>query len=135
MPDSPLLPFAEQYRELVKPAFGTRVDNDLATGVDLVAQARDYATRGKPEFVIAYLVALPANEMGEDEKRELLAQAFEQRADQTDALAARYDAEYHRPFPLMGIEANRDRQRARQVRQGKMIKPYAKAPKPLDMQQ
>ncbi len=129
---NPALPaFAEQYASLVKAAFAEQVNRDAAAGQDLVARAREYAERGKPEFVLAYLVVA---DLPDAEKRALLADAFERRAESAERYAAAMDAEHHRPFPLIGIEARKDRSMARQVRQGKMIKPYARASKPLTMQ-
>ncbi len=128
----PALPaFAEQYASLVKAAFAEQVNRDAAAAQDLVARAREYAERGKPEFVLAYLVVA---DLPDAEKRALLADAFERRAESAERYAAAMDAEHHRPFPLIGIEARKDRSMARQVRQGKMIKPYARASKPLTMQ-
>ncbi len=128
----PAMPtFAAQYASLVKAAFAEQVNREAAAGQDLVARAREYAERGKPEFVLAYLVVA---ELPDAEKRTLLADTFERRAETSERYAAAMDAEHHRPFPLIGIEARKDRSMARQVRQGKMIKPYARASKPLAMQ-
>ncbi len=127
--DSPA--FNEQYAGLVKDAFRQQVARDRAAGADLVERAHDFAERGKPEFVLGYLMATA---LSESEKREMLAHAFERRADLAERTAAALDAEHHRPFPLIGLEARKDRSMARQVRQGKMIRPYARASKPLGMQ-
>ena len=133
MADAPAeLPrFAEQYASLVKPAFAEQVERDRAGGQDLEERARDYAERGKPEFVLAFLMVV---DLAETARRELLAHAFERRAEIMEQRAAALDAEHHRPFPLIGIEARKDRGMARSVRLGKMIRPYARASKPLTMQ-
>jgi hypothetical protein len=128
MPDETLPAFNDQYGALVKDAFRDHVNSEGLTGVALVERARDYAERGKPEFVLAYLAVA---ELPDEEKRELLASAFEQRANNSERKAAELDAEHHRPFPLIALEARRDRQMARQIRQGKPIKPYARAARPL----
>jgi hypothetical protein len=122
--------FDTQYASLVKEPFRQQVERDRAAGADLLAQAREYAGRGKPEFVLAYLVGLA---LPDPEKRDLLASAFERRAEISEQTAAALDAEHHRPFPLIGIEARKDRTLARQIRAGKMINPYARAARPLNM--
>jgi hypothetical protein len=130
MADTPaaLPPFAEQYGPLVKEAFRTYVAQVRAAGEDLVTRARTDAARGKPDLVLALLCE---STLDDGAKRELLAQAFEQRADMAEAKAMALSAEHDRPFPLIGLEARKDRTMARQVRQGKPIRPYARAPKPL----
>lgn len=131
MPEADMPEFSAQYHVLVKEVFREQVARDSAAGVDLVGRARDYAERGKPDFVLAYLVAAVLDDA---EKREVLAQAFEHRAVMAEQKAVALDDEHHRPFPLIGLEARKDRSMARQVRTGKMIRPYARAPKPLGMQ-
>jgi hypothetical protein len=130
MTDTPaaLPSFTEQYGALVKAAFQVYVAKVRAAGEDLMVRARTDAARGKPDLVLALLCASDADDAT---KRELLAQAFEQRADMAEATAVALSAEHDRPFPLIGLEARKDRTMARQVRQGKMIRPYARAPKPL----
>jgi hypothetical protein len=124
-------PFNEQYGELVKEAFRAYVERARAAGEDLAVRAREDAARGKPDFVLALLCECA---MDDAEKREVLAQAFEQRAARSEAAARDLDAEHHRSFPLIALEARKDRTMARQVRAGKMIRPYARAPKPLTTQ-
>lgn len=123
--------FNTQYGELVKEVFRAHVAQQHPTASDLLELARTAGARGKPDFVLAYLIVL---DLADDAKRELLAQAFERRAELTEQKAAALDAEHHRPFPLLGVEARKDRTMARQVRQGKMIRPYARAPKPIGVQ-
>lgn len=130
-PPTELPVFDVQYAELVKDAFRESLERDRAAGADLVARAREYAERGKPEFVLTYLMAV---ELSSAEKRELLAHAFERRAALAEERAIAMEAAHARPFPLIGIEARKDRTMARQVRQGKMIRPYARAAKPLNVQ-
>ncbi len=124
-------PFTEQYGGLVKEAFQAYVERAREAGEDLLARAQADAERGKPDFVLALLCAI---DLDDTAKRELLAAAFERRAALAEATAVALDNEHHRPFPLIGLEARKDRTMARQVRQGKMIRPYARAPKPLGMQ-
>jgi len=123
--------FDAQYGTLVKEVFRDHVAHERAGGADLAERARHYVKRGKPDFVLAYLVE---TDLGNGEKRELLAQAFERRAEMAEGKAAAMDAEFARPFPLIGLEARKDRTMARQVREGRMIRPYARAPRPLGMQ-
>lgn len=127
----PMPRFDEQYGSLVKDAFRGYVEHARAEGADLLDRARADAARGKPDLVLACLIAL---DLSDDEKREMLARAFERRAELAEATAQQLDDEHHRPFPLIGLEARKDRSMARQVRQGKMIRPYARAPKPLTTQ-
>lgn len=129
--ETALPPFNAQYGPLVKEAFRDYVAQQHATAPDLLELARTDSARGKPDFVLAYLIVL---DLPDAAKRELLALAFERRAELTEQKAAALDAEHHRPFPLLGIEARKDRTMARQVRQGKMIRPYARAPKPIGVQ-
>ena len=131
MPETSLPDFDAQYGALVKDVFQEQTARSLAAGEDLVALARAHAARGKPDFVLAYLVTatLPS-----DEKRQILAQAFEQRALDAERIATTMSAEHARPFPLIILEARKDRTMAQQVRNGKMIRPHARAPKPISMQ-
>ena len=126
-----LPPFTEQYGGLVKDAFREYVARAQADGADLVTRARDDAARGKPDLALALLCAV---DLPESEKREVLASAFERRATLSEATAAHLSDEHNRPFPLISLEARKDRTMARQVRAGKMIRPYARAPKPISTQ-
>jgi hypothetical protein len=127
-PASDLPEFNEQYGALVKGAFQEYVTRLRVEGVDLAVRAEADAGRGKPDFVLALVLA---TELPDPAKRDLLARAFERRAELTLAKAADLEAEHNRPFPLIGLEARKDRAMAKQVRAGKMIRPYARAPKPL----
>ncbi len=114
--------FATQYRPLLREAFVAIVRDEQAAGADPVAQARIFAERGKPDFVLAYLLVSP---LGDDEKRELYAQAHERRAAFIEQRAKEFDRQFHRPFPLLGSEAAKDRAIARQIRAGRAVKPGA----------
>lgn len=124
-------PFTEQYGGLVKDAFRDYAARVKGEGADPVERARADAERGKPDLVLALLCVA---ELPDSEKREVLAHAFERRADIAEATATQLSDEHNRPFPLIGLEARKDRSMARQVRAGKMIRPYARAPKPLNTQ-
>ncbi len=131
MPDSSLQDFSTQYHSLVKDVFQAIVAQSRQKGEDPVQRATDYAALGKPDFVLAFLIDA---EMPDAAKRELLASAFEKRALLSEQTALTLDEEHNRPFPLIGLEARRDRASARNVRQGKMIRLNARAPRPLNMQ-
>jgi len=131
MPDTQLPEFTVQYAPLVKDVFRELVARDSEQGLDMTERSHHYAARGKPEFVLAYLMV--AN-LTDSERRDILAAAFEQHAAIAEAKAQQWDAEHHRPFPLIALEASKDRTMARQVRQGKMIRMHARAAKPLAVQ-
>jgi len=117
--DTPGQPdFATLYASQAREAIRALARQALASGAEAQAQARDYAQRGKPDFTLAYLLesALP-----DDEKRTLYAEAFERRATLTEGKAREFDAQFHRPFPLLTSDAAQDRGRARQVREGKRL--------------
>jgi len=115
MPDT----FSELYAPMLKDVFTAQARKELAQGADGLICARAYAERGKPEFVLAYLLLIDETE---ELKRELLAYAYEQRATLSENKAEEFDKQFHRPFPLIKLEAQKDRMAARQVRQGKRIR-------------
>ena len=110
--------FAELYASMLKEVFTARAQKDLEQGVDGLACAHAYAEQGNPEFVLAYLLLI---DEADEAKRELLAYAYEQRAVRSEQKAEEFDQKFHRPFPLIKLEAQKDRLAARQVRQGKRI--------------
>lgn len=114
--------FNAQYRVLVKDVFVRIVGESLANGEDPDERARSYASRGKPDFTLAYLVA---GALPEAEKRELLAASYERRAANTEQKAREFDRRFHRPFPLLYSEATKDRTTAKQIRAGRRIRPGA----------
>lgn len=115
MPDT----FAQLYAPLLKEVFTTQAQKAVDQGSDGLAHARIYAEQGKPEFVLAYLLLI---DQPEEVKRELLAHAYEQRATLSEHKAEELDQQFHRPFPLIKLEAQKDRTAARQVRQGRRIR-------------
>ena len=115
MPDT----FAELYAPMLKEVFTAQAHKELAQGADGLTCARAHAERGKPEFVLAYLLLVDASD---EVKRELLAHAYEQRATLSENKAEEFDKRFHRPFPLIKLEAQKDRMAARQVRQGKRVR-------------
>lgn len=116
-PDTPdtLAAFDALYRSQARQAILDIVAEELAAGADAEAQAQRYAEKGKPDFVLAYLLdsALP-----DERKRELYAFAHEQRAVYIQQRAREFDRRFHRAFPLLETEAANDRVTARRIRAG-----------------
>lgn len=107
--------FDELYREEAREAILAVVADDLGTGASPEAQAQHYAEKGKPDFVLAYLLDSP---IPDARKRELYASAHEQRALNIERRAREFDRRFHRPFPLLATEAANDRVKARRIRAG-----------------
>lgn len=121
MPDT----FAELYTPLLKSdVFITQARQNVAQGADSLTCALVYAEQGRPEFTLAYLLLVA---LSENEKREILATSFEQRAKLSAAKAEEFDMQFHRPFPLIKVEAQKDRLAANQVRQGRRVRRETKS--------
>jgi len=118
----PAMSFEALYRSLLRPAIGEIAQQDIAGGADPAAQAREYTERGKPDFVLAYLLL---GSLPDEEKRALYSQAHERRAAYIEQKARQFDREFHRPFPLLFQEAAKDRALARRIRAGQSISPGA----------
>jgi hypothetical protein len=114
LPDT-LQAFDALYRSQARQAILDIVVEELAAGADAETQAQHYAEKGKPDFVLAYLLdsALP-----DERKRELYAVAHEQRAIYIQQRAREFDQRFHRAFPLLETEAANDRVMARRIRAG-----------------
>jgi hypothetical protein len=110
--------FADLYGATLKEVFTTHAREKLAQGADCPECARAYAQRGKPEFVLAYLLL---SDLPEEEKRELLAYAYERRAEISQEKAQALQAEFHRTFPLIMLEVHKDRMAAQRVREGRPL--------------
>jgi hypothetical protein len=110
--------FQEQYAPILKDVFSQHARQQLQQGVDGLAAARAYAEQGKPDFTLAFLLSI---DLREEEKRALLAQAYDQRARNSDEKAAQFQMQFHRSFPLIKLEAQRDRAAARAIREGRRI--------------
>jgi hypothetical protein len=119
--------FEELYSSQLKDVFKNHAQRQLDQGVDGLASSRAYAEQGKPEFTLAFLllIALP-----EHEKRNLLAHAFERRAALSEEKAQQLNIQFHRTFPLIKLEAQKDRKAANSIRQGKQVRiaPTQKTP-------
>jgi hypothetical protein len=110
--------FESLYTPTLKAVFTEQAREQIRQGAEALPSARAYAEQGKPEFTLAFLLLI---DLTEEEKREMLAYAYEQRAALTEAKANEYSQQFHRPFPLIKLEARRDLQIAQAVRQGRPI--------------
>jgi hypothetical protein len=110
--------FDSQYRPLLKEVFIEIARKEQHDGADPGDRARLYAERGKPDFVLAYLLM---SDLSQVQKREIFAYAHEQRAAYIERRAREFDQQFHRPFPLLHTEAAKDRTLARQIRAGRPI--------------
>jgi len=119
----PTTSFAELYRVLLKDIFIEQARQQLDEGADGLTYADAYAEQGKPEFALAYLLL---TEMADEVKRDIFARSYERRAELSDRKADDFDKQFHRPFPLIKLEAQKDRLAAQQVRQGKRVRREAK---------
>ena len=116
MPDT----FAALYASLLKnDVFTIQAQENIAQGSDGLTCALAYAEQGKPDFTLAYLLLI---NLSENEKREILAVSFEQRAKISQEKAEQFDQQFHRPFPLIKLEAQKDRLVAQQIRQGRRVR-------------
>jgi len=120
--------FDSHYRPLLREVFVDIVRQDLGGGADATEQARAYAARGKPDYVLAYLLV---SELADAEKREIYAQSHERRAALTEQRARQFSREFNRPFPLLFTEAAKDRALARQIRAGRAVQRGAGRQLPL----
>ncbi len=114
--------FENLYSPLLKEIFTSKAQQMLSKGADGLASARAYAEQGKPEFALAFLLLI---ELPEGEKRELFAHAYERRAVLSEEKAEQYTLQFHRPFPLIKLEAQKDRMTARSIREGKRVRSSA----------
>ena len=122
--------FDEQHRKMVNGAIHELAQKAVEGGGDATALAQVYSEKGKPEFVLAYLLD---TELPDPDKREMLAVAFENRAAQSEVWAKESETRYSRPFPLVHLEAQKDRANARNVRAGKPIRRESKAARRLSL--
>ncbi len=129
-PTPPTASFDEQHRALVNEAIRDLAQKALDGGADPAALAQVYSEKGKPEFVLAYLLV---SDLPDQEKRELLAAAYENRAAQSEQWARDSEARYSRPFPLVHLEAQKDRANARNLRAGKAVRRESKAARRLNI--
>src|SRR5579863_2570423 len=113
-------PFVELYASLLKSdVFTIQAQQNIAQGADGLTCALAYAEQGKPEFTLAYLLLTA---ISDEEKREILAVSFDKRALFSEEKAEQFDQQFHRPFPLIKLEAQKDRFSAQQIRQGRRVR-------------
>jgi hypothetical protein len=113
--------FASLYAPVLKDVFTEQARQQIAQGAEAFPSAQAYAELGKPDFTLAFLLLV--DERADEEKRETLAHAYERRAALEDAKASEFSQQFHRPFPLIKLEARRDLQAALAVRNGRPIPP------------
>lgn len=112
--------FMELYASLLKnDVFTLQARENIAQGADGLTCALAYAEQGKPEFALAYLLLIDRNDA---EKQEILAVSYDQRAKISEQKAELFDLQFHRPFPLIKLEAQKDRLVAQQIRQGRRVR-------------
>ena len=111
--------FEELYAQQLKDVFKTQAQQQIDQGADALASSRAYAEQGKPEFTLAFLLLI---DLPEGEKRELLTHSYERRAVLSEQKAQQLDIQFHRSFPLIKLDAQKDRQAARSIRQGKEVR-------------
>ncbi|MEO8953441.1 MAG: hypothetical protein ACR2H5_12150 [Ktedonobacteraceae bacterium] len=113
-------PFVDLYASLLKnDVFTVQAQQNIAQGADALTCALAYAEQGKPEFTLAYLLLTA---ISDEEKREILAVSFDKRAQFSEEKAEQFDQQFHRPFPLIKLEAQKDRFSAQQIRQGRRVR-------------
>lgn len=110
--------FEELYAPLLKDVFKIHAQQQLDQGADGLASSRAYAEQGKPEFTLAFLMLI---DLPDEEKRELLAYAYERHATLSEEKAKQLNQQFHRPFPLILLEAQKDRVAASSIRQGNRV--------------
>lgn len=110
--------FESVYSPLLKAVFTEQAREQIARGAEADPAARMYAELGKPDFTLAFLLL---SEHTDEEKREVFARAYERRATLSAEKAVQYSAQFHRPFPLIKLEARKDQLAAQAIRQGQPI--------------
>lgn len=111
--------FAELYRSLLKEVFLDLARKALDQGADGLTCADVYAEQGKPDFTLAYLLLI---DVADEVKRDIFARAYERRAEISEGKAEAFSEQFHRSFPLIKLEAQKDRTVAQQVRQGRRVR-------------
>lgn len=117
--------FESLYAPLLKDVFTEQAREQIARGAEAGPAARMYAELGKPDFVLAFLLL---NEQPDEEKREVFAHAYERRATLSEEKATAYSMQFHRPFPLIKLEARKDLLAARAIRQGQPVQERTSKP-------
>lgn len=116
--------FAELYSGMLKDVFLDIAREQITQGADALTCADAYAEQGKPDFTLAYLLLVDGSD---DVKRDIFARSYEQRADFAEQKADEFSQKFHRSFAMIKMGAQKDRQVAQQIRQGKRIRREAKS--------
>ena len=111
--------FANLYRNLLKDVFLELARKELEQGVDGLTYADAYAEQGKPDFTLAYLLLI---NVSDEVKRDIFARSYERRAEISEERAETFSRQFHRSFPMIKLEAQKDRVAAQQVRQGRRVR-------------
>jgi hypothetical protein len=111
--------FAELYRNLLKDVFLDLARKELEQGADGLTCADAYAEQGKPDFALAYLLLV---DVSDEVKRDIFARSYERRAEISEEKAETFSQQFHRSFPMIKLEAQKDRIAAQQVRQGRRVR-------------
>jgi hypothetical protein len=112
--------FSELYASLLKnDVFTLQARENINQGADGLTCALAYAEQGKPEFTLAYLLFTG---ISDTEKQEILAVSYDQRAKNSEQKAELFDLQFHRPFPLIKLDAQKDRLAAQHIRQGHRLR-------------
>ena len=127
---TPAASFDDQHRALVNDTFRELAQKAIDGGADPADLAQVYSEKGKPDFALAYLLA---SDLPDQEKRDILASAYETRAAQSEQWARDSEARYSRPFPLVHLEAQKDRANARSLRAGKAARRESKGARQLNI--
>ena len=111
--------FADLYGNLLKDVFLELARKELEQGVDGLMYADAYAEQGKPDFTLAYLLLM---NVSDEVKRDIFARSYERRAEISEEKAETFSRQFHRSFPMIKLEAQKDRVAAQQVRQGRRVR-------------
>jgi hypothetical protein len=108
--------FAALYSAEERAAIHDLARAELARGGDAADLAREYSSRGKPDFTLTYLLASALSDV---ERRTIYAESFERRSVLTETKARELDRQFHRSFPMLHTDAAQDRAQARRIREGR----------------
>ena len=114
--------FTALYSPLLKTVFTEQATAQIEHGANALSSAHAYAELGKPDFALAFLLLV--EETSEEEKRETLAHAYERRAALSQEKANNYSTQFHRPFPLIKLEARKDLRAAEAIRHGQPLQEH-----------
>jgi hypothetical protein len=111
--------FAELHSVLLKDVFLDLARQEIQQGGDALTCADAYAEQGKPDFTLAFLLLL---DISDEVKQDIFARSYEQRAAFSEQRAEEFSQKFHRSFPMIKVEAQKDRLAAQQIRQNKRVR-------------